>query len=71
MVGDASIREGLYRTDRSSIIGDDQLATSPMQEDGEWNYDKFEQAIILMQEHSLFQFSWQSGDEIVHSMASE
>ena len=68
-----SIREGLFSRD----IGDARLATSPMrlfEEDGEWNHEKFEQAIILMREHSLVQFSRQSGDEIVvslHPMVSE
>ena len=68
-----SIREGLFRRD----VGDAGFATSPMaifEEDGEWNHEKYEQAMILMQEHSLVQFPCQRGDEIVvslHSMVSE
>ena len=68
-----NIKEGLFRRD----IGDARFATSPMrlfEEDGEWRHEKFEQAVILMREHSLFRFSRQGGDEIVvslHSMGSE
>ena len=66
------IREGLFRD-----IGSRKFTTSPMaifEEDGEWSHDRFEQAVICMQEHSLIRFSRQSGDEIVvtlHSMVSE
>ena len=68
-----SIREGLFRHD----IGDGKLAKSPMaifEENGEWSHDKFERAVICMQDHSLIQFSRQREDEIVislHSMVSE
>ena len=67
-----SIREGLFRHN----IGDGRFAMSAMaifEENGEWSRDKFEQAVIRMQEHSLIQFSRQQ-DEIVvslHSMVSE
>ena len=62
-----SIPEGLFRRD----IGDARFAMSPMaifEEDGEWNHEKYEQAIILMKEHSLVQFLRQGGDEIVVSL---
>ena len=67
-----SIREGLFRHG----IGDGRFGRSPMrifEESGDWSHDKFEQAVIRMQEHSLIQFSRQQ-DEIVvslHSMVSE
>ena len=67
------IREGLFRHD----IGDGQFAKSPMtifEENGDWSHDKFERAVICMQEHSLIRFSRQSGDEIavsLHPMVSE
>ena len=67
------IREELFRRN----IGHGKLSTSPMaifEENGEWSHDKFERAVACMQDHSLIQFSRQSGDEIVvslHSMVSE
>jgi hypothetical protein len=53
------------------------LANSPLtifMERGRWNHQKFERAIIRLQEHSLLRFSLRKGDEIVvtlHSMVSE
>ena len=67
-----SIREGLFKHD----IGDGRFGTSPMAifgENGEWSHDKFERAVVCMQDHSLLRFSRQSGNEIavsLHSMVS-
>ena len=49
-------REGLFRYD----IEDSKFAMSPVaifEQNGEWNHDKFERAMICMQEHSLIRFS--------------
>ena len=64
-----SIREGLFQRG--------MVATSPMaifKQNEAWSHDKFERAVICMQDHSLIQFSRQGGDEIVislHSLVSD
>ena len=62
-----NIREGLFRHG----IGRAKFVASPMaifEENGEWNHDKFERAMVCMQNHSLIRFSRESGDEIVVSL---
>jgi len=68
-----SISEKLFISDNN----DANLTTSPASifyDDGQWNHDKFEDAVVQMQELSLLQFSHRNGNEIVvslHSMVSE
>jgi hypothetical protein len=69
-----SISEGLFSASNEE---DSNLIHSPLaifMDKGRWNHQKFERAIIRLQEHSLLRFSLRKGDEIVvmlHSMVSE
>jgi len=68
-----NIGERLFSKDGN----DDNLATSPMsifKDDGRWNHQKFENAIVKMKELSLLRFSHCNESEItvsLHSMVSE
>jgi hypothetical protein len=69
-----SISENLFNARNEE---DSNLIHSPLaifMEKGRWNHQKFEWAIMRLQEHSLLRFSLRNGEEIVvtlHSLVSE